>query len=285
MPAGPTQAKTATSVITGATSDWEYLMNDDSPDGKPDPAILAARQFTPSRALEILQTGEFRHEHGVLPWGSNYCFLLTLGSDQDELLAIYKPQRGERELWDFPRGTLCYREVAAYETAMALGWSIVPPTTLRDGPYGIGSLQCFIHHDPEQHYFNFNIEAEQVFPQLKRLALFDCLINNADRKGGHCLLDAQGQLWGIDHGVCFHSQPKLRTVIWDFAGESLPEPLCSDIASFTERLTQESKYRQHLSDLLSKTEINALSERAQSLLNSGHYPQPGRGSNYPWPPV
>ena len=122
-------------------------------------------------------------------------------------------------------------------------------------------------------------------PQLKRMALFDCLINNADRKGGHCLLDAQGQLWGIDHGVSFHTQPKLRTVIWDFAGEELPEDLRADVAQLIKRLTEESGLRQRLADLLSETEISALGERAQSLLTSGHFPQPGLENNYPWPPV
>ena len=260
-------------------------MSDALRDDKQDPQVLSARQFTPAHAFEILRAGEFRQQHGALAWGSNYCFLLTVGCGEDELLAIYKPQRGERELWDFPRGTLCYREVAAYETAAALDWPLVPPTALRDGPHGLGSLQCFIHHDPEQHYFTFKDEEESVLPQLKRMALFDCLINNADRKGGHCLLDAQGQLWGIDHGVSFHTQPKLRTVIWDFAGEELPEDLRADVAQLIERLTEESGLRQHLADLLSETEISALGERAQSLLTSGHYPQPGLGNNYPWPPV
>ena len=260
-------------------------MSEDSPQVQPVPTNLTAKQFAPERVLEILQTGEFRHEHGMLPWGSNYCFLLTLGSANDELLAIYKPQRGERELWDFPRGTLCFREVAAYETALALDWLIVPPTALREGPYGIGSLQCFIHHDPEQHYFNFQIEEAHFLPQLKRMALFDCLINNADRKGGHCLLDERNQLWGIDHGVCFHRQPKLRTVIWDFAGEALPKTLCSDIVKLIDQLAEVSRYRQQLDKLLAESEINALGERARYLLSSGKYPQPGQGANYPWPPV
>ena len=260
-------------------------MNDTLRDDEQHPQVLSTRQFTPARAMEILRAGDFRQQHGALAWGSNYCFLLTVGNGKDELLAIYKPQRGERELWDFPRGTLCYREVAAYETAAAMGWSLVPPTALRDGPHGIGSLQCFIHHDPEQHYFTFKGEEEHVLPQLKRMALFDCLVNNADRKGGHCLLDAQGQLWGIDHGVCFHNQPKLRTVIWDFAGDALPTALCADVAQLIEGLAEESELRQQLADLLSETEINALGARAQSLLTSGHYPQPGLGNNYPWPPV
>lgn len=246
---------------------------------------FTSQEFSAEHALHILRTGEFRHEHGMLPWGSNYCFLLSVGNKEEELLAIYKPQRGERELWDFPRGTLCFREVAAYETALALGWLIVPPTALREGPYGLGSLQCFIHHDPEQHYFNFHVEESHMIPQLKRLALFDCLINNADRKGGHCLLDGRQQLWGIDHGVSFHSQPKLRTVIWDFAGEALPKTLCSDVSQLVQLLAEESSYRQQLADLLNKTEIDALVVRAQYLLDSGRFPQPGQGSNYPWPPV
>ena len=260
-------------------------MSELAPEPEQEPEGLPVAQIAPERALDILRNGDFRQEHGMLPWGSNYCFLLTVGCGEDEILAIYKPQRGERELWDFPTGTLCFREVAAFETAEALGWSLVPPTALRKGPHGIGSLQCFIHHDPEQHYFNLDSEAEHILPQLRRMALFDCLINNADRKGGHCLLDEQDQLWGIDHGVCFHSQPKLRTVIWDFAGDALPDGLCADITRLIDQLAADSEWRRQLARLLSEGEICALKERAQDLLSSGRFPLPGLGHNYPWPPV
>ncbi len=242
---------------------------------------LPNQQYTTARTLEILNRGEFRQQHGVLAWGTNYCFLLTVACGEDEILAIYKPRRGERTLWDFPRGTLCLREVAAYETASALGWALVPPTALREGPHGLGSLQCFIHHDPEQHYFTFGEGNEALLAQLRRLALFDCLINNADRKSGHCLLDAAGQLWGIDHGVCFHSEPKLRTVIWEFAGDALPPALLADLKSFT----KENSLIQKLAPLLSEAEIESVWERAQKLLQQGRYPKPGQGPHLPWPPV
>ena len=150
---------------------------------------------------------------------------LSIGADQ--LLAIYKPQRGERPLWDFPRGTLCNREVAAREVSEALGWAIVPDTVLRDGPVGLGMMQRFVHHDPEEHYFTLLAEHGDEF---RRMAAFDIVINNTDRKGGHCLRATDdGSIFGIDHGVSFHAQWKLRTVIWDFACEPIPPDVCADL--------------------------------------------------------
>ncbi len=153
---------------------------------------------------------------GLLPGSSNYTFLARLGDEGP--LVVYKPRRGESPLWDFPSGTLCTRETAAYEVCTALGWSYVPPTILRDGPHGIGMVQQFIEHDPKYHAFNLTPEHDA---ELKEIALFDLIVNNADRKGGHVLRDANGQLWAIDHGVCFHVQPKLRTVLWDYIGEPI----------------------------------------------------------------
>ena len=167
-----------------------------------------------------------------MPWSSNATFLVNLADGDDEMLAIYKPQRGERPLWDFPRGTLCHREVAAFEVSEALGWDIVPDTVLRDGPAGIGMMQRFVEHDPEEHYFTLLEEHADAF---RRMAAFDVVINNTDRKGGHCLraLD-DGRIFGIDHGVSFHAQWKLRTVIWEFGGESIPPDVCSDLHRFAD---------------------------------------------------
>ncbi len=143
---------------------------------------------------------------------------------------MYKPTRGERPLWDFPPASLAGREVAAYLVSEALGWRLVPPTIYRKkGPLGPGSLQAFVEHDPEYHYFTFNESDRQ---RLRPVALFDLLINNADRKGSHVLLDEQDHMWLIDHGVCFHVEDKIRTVIWDFAGEPFPDALCSDLTAF-----------------------------------------------------
>ncbi|HVU13453.1 MAG TPA: SCO1664 family protein, partial [Phototrophicaceae bacterium] len=170
---------------------------------------------SPEHMLEILEKGSIDEEFGLLRWSSNYAFLISLVCNEEKVTAVYKPQRGERPLWDFPDGTLCYRETAAYLTSHELGWEIVPPTVLRDGPRGLGSMQVYVDHDPQINFFNFD---ESFAAQLMRICLFDVLINNADRKGGHCLLDNQGHIWGIDHGIAFNSVHKLRTVIWDYAG-------------------------------------------------------------------
>ena len=158
---------------------------------------------------------------------SNATLLVNLSLGGDEIRAIYKPQRGERPLWDFPTGTLCRREVAAFAVSRALGWDLVPDTVLRDGPFGLGMVQRYVEHDPDRHYFA--ILEEQGDP-LRRMAAFDIVVNNADRKGGHCLEAAEdGRVLGIDHGLCFHAQWKLRTVIWDFGGEPLPADVVTDL--------------------------------------------------------
>ena len=216
-------------------------------------------------------------------WSSNYTFLLALEHDDEQLMVVYKPQKGERPLWDFPDGTLCYREVAAFETSKLLGWQIVPPTVLREGPHGLGSLQLYIDHDPNVNYFSLT---ETAHPQLRRVAAFDQIVNNADRKGGHCLLDAADHLWGIDHGITFNMEHKLRTVIWDFAGQPIPEDMLGDVERLCGKLDDcDSAYRQSLDRLLDTREIMAFQRRIQKLLQSRRFSQPGRGPNYPWPPV
>ncbi|GAB4569903.1 MAG: SCO1664 family protein [Anaerolineae bacterium] len=252
-----------------------------------DPILDSQADSEPISVAEALQTlarGEIQEEHGLLPWGSNYAYLVTVADDVRALLAVYKPQRGERPLWDFPDGTLCYREVAAFLVSEALGWQLVPPTVLRTGPYGLGSLQLFIHHDPELNYFTPFPESCQ--PQLQYFAVFDYLINNADRKGGHCLLDAQGHLWGIDHGISFHYQRKLRTVIWDFAGEPLPDAIIKDLMAFCDTLNDPgATFTLAIQSLLSEREVAALHSRLNDLLETRRFVQPGDGPNYPWPPV
>lgn len=238
---------------------------------------------TVARLLEILDKGTIEEEFGVMRWSSNYTFLLSIAHGDVQTMAVYKPQRGERPLWDFPDGTLCYREVATFETAHALGWILVPPTVLREGPHGIGSVQYYIEHDPEVNYFTFT---QEMIPQLQRMALFDHLVNNADRKGGHCLLDGDGHLWGIDHGITFNVDNKLRTVIWDFAGQPVPENLLHDIEQLCIMLENtDCEYRQKMDRLLSPREIAAFQRRVQRIIQTRRYPQPGRGPNYPWPPV
>lgn len=216
-------------------------------------------------------------------WGSNYSFLVRVRGEVGEVRAVYKPTRGERPLWDFPPGTLAAREVAAYLTNRALGWGLVPPTVLRqDGPAGPGSLQLYVEADPERHYFTFSPEERE---RLRPVAVFDVLINNADRKGGHVLLAPDGRLWLIDHGVCFHEQDKLRTVIWDFAGQAIPPALLEDVQNFRLRLRSDDSLRGELARLLAPAELAALERRAARLIRERRFPLPGPSRPYPWPLV
>ncbi len=237
-------------------------------------------------SLAILEEGKLALQ-GEFMWGSNYVFLLEVKHPDGDVKAVYKPTRGVRPLWDFASPTLARREVAAYLVSEALGWHLVPPTIYRkDGPLGTGSIQLYIEHDPEYHYFNFNEEDRQ---RLRPAALFDLLINNADRKGSHLLVDSQRHIWLIDHGICFHVENKLRTIIWDFGGEPLPEILCSDITRFRQELANQSetgRLSKSLSKYLSQGEINALGRRADQLLRAGRFPNPDPNRRpYPWPPV
>ncbi|HEX2851448.1 MAG TPA: SCO1664 family protein [Acidimicrobiales bacterium] len=230
----------------------------------------------PPEALTVLAAGDVTVK-GRMPWSSNGTFLVSVCFDADEMDAIYKPLRGERPLWDFPSG-LFRREAAAYRLSDALGWGIVPETVTRlDGPLGEGSLQRFVPADFEEHYFTL-LEHDEYHDELRRIAVFDLLANNADRKSGHCLLGEDGRLWAIDHGVCFSDEPKLRTVIWDFAGERIDPALLDDVA----RLAAEPP---DLSDLLEPEECDALVGRAERVVRSGRFPNPGGSRPYPWPLV
>ena len=213
-----------------------------------------------------------------MPWSSNGTFLVTVRLDGVGHSAIYKPHRGERPLWDFPHG-LFLREVAAYELSTALGWDVVPETVLReDAPLGVGSLQWFVDADFEQHYFTL-VEDPRWHDDLRRMAVFDLIANNADRKSGHCLV-GDGRVWGIDNGLCFHVQPKLRTVIWDFGGEPIPDGLRSDAA----RLAANPPAT--LEGLLDGAEIEVLVGRAAAVSRLAEFPDPGPENRpYPWPLV
>jgi len=234
------------------------------------------------RAAALLRGGEV-DVLGRMPWSSNATFLVNLSDGDDEMLAIYKPQRGERPLWDFARGTLCHREVAAFEVSQALGWDIVPDTVLRDGPAGIGMMQRFVEHDPEEHYFTLMEKHGDAF---RRMAAFDVVINNTDRKGGHCLRAlATGRIFGIDHGVSFHAQWKLRTVIWDFGGQPIPADVCSDLHRFSEQL-RAGDVSEHLIDTLDRFELDALRARTEHLLATGALPESDDDYHcYPWPMI
>lgn len=214
---------------------------------------------------------------GLMPNASNYTFLARIFEGDEQALAVYKPEVGETPLWDFPDGTLGLREVAAFEVAREIGWPDVPPTVLRDGPHGTGSVQLFIDSDPAEHYFTMR---DTRLEDFRRVALFDAVVNNADRKGGHCLLGTDNRIWLIDHGVCFHVEPKLRTVVWDFAGQTIGEGDLEDLRRFASMLPLE-----RLTGLLAGMEIEALAHRLDTLVGSGRFPVPGSNRQFPWPPV
>ena len=224
-----------------------------------------------------LQFGDYELK-GQFMLGSNYTFLVTVHHGGEDYSAVYKPSKGEQPLWDFPENSLARREVAAYHLSEVLGFHFVPITVLRDdGPHGPGSLQQYIEYDVEYHCFNFTPDDKE---KLRPVVLFDLLANNADRKGSHVFFeDGTKKLYAIDHGICFHEDDKLRTVIWDFAGQTIPQNLLSP-------LSQTDGWREFLAPYLSPREISALISRAKSLLRNCMFPHPLQGRRaYPYPPV
>lgn len=225
----------------------------------------------------VLQHGDLELK-GQFMLGSNYTFLVEVTYEDQTYPAVYKPKRGEQPLWDFPESSLAHREVAAYLISEALGLHIVPFTILREeGPYGAGSLQQFIDYDPEYHYFNFTSEDKDL---LRPVVLFDLLVNNADRKGGHVFFENDThKLFAIDHGICFHEEDKLRTVLWDFSGQKIPDDLLA-------RLTLSPNLLADLEPHLSPNEIIALQSRTDSIRKRGLFPrQPRDRRAMPWPPL
>ncbi len=255
----PTDERSSSS---GGVTGW-------SPDGGP--GLEEATELLVTSQLSVI---------GRLPWSSNLTYLVSLDVAGDvPLNAVYKPAGGERSLWDFPGG-LYRREVAAFALSEALGWGIVPPTVAReDGPFGEGSLQLFVQADYSQHYFTLYDEGGHE-PYLRAMCAFDVVANNADRKSGHVLKGPDGRLWGIDHGLCFHTQPKLRTVIWDFADEAVPEELIVNLVGLASDLDDV------VGGLLSAPERKAIQHRARHLVETGTFPAPaGDRHSYPWPLV
>jgi len=232
-------------------------------------------------ALREAAFGELR----FIPYSSNDVYLARLSHpDHGEGLAVYKPRDGENPLWDFPGG-LDRREVAAYRFARLLGWPVIPPTVTRvDAPRGAGSVQLFIEHEPARHYFELRA-GDAHDEALVRLAVFDLLANNADRKGGHVLLDPEGRIWGIDNGLCFHEEQKLRTVIWDYAGTRLPAPWCEAIARARDALTSEAAEATGVVELLSGRERRALVARCDAVLANPVLPEMYPWRCVPWPVV
>jgi hypothetical protein len=233
------------------------------------------------RMRRLLREGQVK-ARGLMPDCSNYTYLAEVcGSDGQQTLAVYKPAAGETPLDDFPDGTLGKREVAAYLVSAALGWEIVPYTVYRtDAPLGPGSLQQFIVADLKEHYFSLMPGRASDF---RTMAAFDVIVNNADRKSGHCLIDRAGHIWGVDNGLTFHPLPKLRTVIWEFAGDEVPTELRERARWLAHELTDGGGWVLDLRPLISKAEMKALGHRARRLADEGRFPEPTSRWAYPWP--
>lgn len=254
----------------------------DSSDDPAQTADATAERITLSskQALRLLRHGEVVAMESI-PWSSNYTFAVKLQGEQGaEIMAVYKPRRGETPLWDFPDGTLYRREYAAFVASRIIGWSFIPPTVIRDGPHGIGSMQFFVDHDPRADFFSYKAEFTE---QLQRIALFDLLANNADRKGGHCLKGSDGIIWGIDHGLTFHPQPKLRTVIWDFGGDDIPPQLLADLERLVADERRNERLRSVLCQLLDSVEVDVFMQRIERALEIRTYPVIHGRRATPWP--
>ncbi|MFJ6213564.1 SCO1664 family protein [Streptomyces sp. NPDC092296] len=261
----------------------------------------------PERALALLRGGELT-VHGQLGGASNTVLYCTVALDGEQAVCVYKPVRGERPLWDFPDGTLAGREVAAYEVAAAGGWAMIPPTVLRDGPLGTGMVQLWVEPDPQQTALLALQDAEEAEPgwlpigraevgagrtallvhaddpRLRRLAVLDAVLNNADRKGGHLLPAADGRLYGIDHGVTFAVPGKLRTLLWGWAGEPLPAEALEVLRKLGADLA--GALGERLRPLLTGAEIAAARQRVAALLAGGRHPEPSEDwPAVPWPPI
>lgn len=233
--------------------------------------------------IELLTHGTIEVT-GQFMWGSNYTFFCDVTWEGETCKAVYKPVRGERPLWDFPSESLGGREVAAFLVSEGGGWGMVPPTVFRQqAPAGPGSLQLYVEHDPEYHFLEFSPEDRA---RTRPVALFDAVVNNTDRKAGHVLVGEDGRLWLIDHGVCFHVQPKLRTVIWDFAGQPLTGEETAQLSVLQETLIPDAELHHDLVPYLSRHEIAAMRERIIQILADGAYPLPSEEwPSMPWPPV
>jgi uncharacterized repeat protein (TIGR03843 family) len=256
---------------------------DDELDDEPDEGGI---EFTYDATLapddpgmaELLERGEME-VLGLMPWSSNGTYLVQLRRGEQHAPAIYKPGRGERPLWDFPEA-LWKREVATYELSEQLGFGLVPTTVARHAaPMGPGSVQAFVPAQFSEHYFTLR-ERDELAAVLRRLCAFDLVANSADRKGGHCLIDLAGRIWAIDNGLTFHEEFKVRTVLWDFAGEPIPAEVAEAVGQLLDAGPSPA-----LTALLSELELDAMMDRARALLAGGHFPHDPSGRRYPWPLV
>ena len=220
---------------------------------------------------------------GLLHGASNYTFIAQLGPHgRTGMRAVYKPARGESPLWDFQAGSLYKREVAAYELSKVLGWPAIPPTVVREeAPHGVGALQLFIEAD-RRHFLDESNKRRETW---MRVALFDVIANNADRKSGHCLFDGEDRVWVIDHGLTFHVENKLRTVIWDYADRPLPQDLCGDVERALVAL-EKGELGSVMAGLIAPAEVRFLKRRLRGVLDPRwRFPEPTSAWSIPWPPV
>jgi uncharacterized repeat protein (TIGR03843 family) len=232
-----------------------------------------------AEALQLLAAGELDVQ-GRLVDASNATLYCTVALEAVEAVCVYKPVAGERPLWDFPDGTLAFREVAAYAVSAASGWDLVPPTVLREGPYGLGMCQLWIDVDDRVDLVEL---ARSDHPDLRRMAVLDVVINNADRKGGHLLPTTSGRVYGVDHGVCFSVEDKLRTLLWQFRGDALDEESVEVLSRL--RADLEGPLGAALADLLAPDELRKTVRRVDKLLRTGRHPQPSQDwPAIPWPP-
>lgn len=257
------------------------------------PGEISARVARPDRAWfdcaeAILRTGKLK-VRGRISRSSNNALLVEVDAPGGPVLAVYKPARLARPLWDFDAESLHKRELAAYVVAKELGWRFVPPTVIRDGPQGEGALQLHISPDGGRHYFEF-ADQPHYAQELMRICAFDVVVNNADRKAGHCILDSRGCVWSLDHGTCFHTEDKLRSVIWEFGGVSIPDSVMADLkelgsrAEGTEDASPSAPWDE-LQSLLDAAEIDALRDRIVAIVEAGTFPEPGPLPPIPWPPI
>ncbi|MCF3123423.1 SCO1664 family protein [Streptomyces arenae] len=273
----------------------------------PAPERIPAGSVTVQDPVELLTRGELT-VRGRIREASNAVLYCTVAYEGREAACVYKPVAGERPLWDFPDGTLAQREVAAYEVSLATGWDLVPPTVLRQGPHGEGMCQLWIEDSGDAELLALvdgeeagegwkavglaQVDEERTAllvhaddARLRRLAVLDAVINNSDRKGGH-LLAADGRLYGIDHGVTFHAENKLRTLLWGWAGEPLTDEAVEVLRSLRDGLKEGAALAERLGGLITGAETEALRARVAALLESGRHPEPsGDWPAIPWPPV
>jgi hypothetical protein len=238
------------------------------------------RPDVPPDVHALLRHGEITGAE-LIPWGSNYTFCVSLEFQGRQARGVYKPRRGERPLWDFPSGTLYRREYAAFLASQAIGWPFIPTTLIRGGPYGVGSMQLFVDSEPIR-----TLRELQDNPDLDlaRIAAFDFFTNNADRKAGHVLKDAEGRLWGIDQGLCFNVDPKVRTVLLHFCGQPIPQQVYDELAAFRADATRCDGLTAALESLLDCDEVSAFSRRLDWMLDQGTYPTLSGRRSVPWPP-